>query len=77
MIVPSAFASDAVDNQTVISSDEQIEISAVDDSGVIYSHGEDTNVLTGSNDIYISMHLLKVTGEEHNPVHTSTCSITD
>ena len=69
MIVPSAFASDAVDNQTVISSDEQIEISAVDDGGVIYSHGEDTNVL--------SMHLLKVTGEEHNPVHTSTCSITD
>ena len=73
MIVPSAFASDAVDNQTVISSDEQIEISAVDDGGVIYSHGEDTNVLM----IYISMHLLKVTGEEHNPVHTSTCSITD
>lgn len=54
MIVPSAFASDAVDNQTVISSDEQIEISAVDDSGVIYSHGEDTNVLTGSNDIYFN-----------------------
>ena len=54
MIVPSAFASDAVDNQTVISSDEQIEISAVDDGGVIYSHGEDTNVLTGSNDIYFN-----------------------
>lgn len=54
MIVPSAFASDAVDNQTVISSDEQIEISAVDDCGVIYSHGEDTNVLTGSNDIYFN-----------------------
>jgi C1A family cysteine protease len=54
MIVPSAFASGAVDNQTVISSDEQIEISAVDDGGVIYSHGEDTNVLTGSNDIYFN-----------------------
>lgn len=54
MIVPSAFANDAVDNQTVISSDEQIEISAVDDGGVIYSHGEDTNVLTGSNDIYFN-----------------------
>lgn len=54
MIVPSAFASDAVDNQTVISSDEQIEISVVDDGGVIYSHGEDTNVLTGSNDIYFN-----------------------
>lgn len=54
MIVPSAFASDAVDNQTVISSDEQIEISAVDDGGVIYSHGEDTNVITGSNDIYFN-----------------------
>lgn len=54
MIVPSAFASDAVDNQIVISSDEQIEISAVDDGGVIYSHGEDTNVLTGSNDIYFN-----------------------
>ena len=54
MIVPSAFASDAVDNQTVISSDEQIEISAVDDGGVIYSHGEDTNILTGSNDIYFN-----------------------
>lgn len=54
MIVPSAFASDAVDNQTVISSDEQIEISAVDDGGVIYSHGEDINVLTGSNDIYFN-----------------------
>lgn len=54
MIVPSAFASDAVDNQTVISSDEQIEISAVDDGEVIYSHGEDTNVLTGSNDIYFN-----------------------
>lgn len=54
MIVPSAFASDAVDNQTVISSDEQIEISTVDDGGVIYSHGEDTNVLTGSNDIYFN-----------------------
>lgn len=54
MIVPSAFASDAVDNQTVIISDEQIEISAVDDGGVIYSHGEDTNVLTGSNDIYFN-----------------------
>lgn len=54
MIVPSAFASDAVDNQTVISSDEQIEISDVDDGGVIYSHGEDTNVLTGSNDIYFN-----------------------
>ena len=54
MIVPSAFASDAVDNQTVISSDEQIDISAVDDGGVIYSHGEDTNVLTGSNDIYFN-----------------------
>lgn len=54
MIVPSAFASDAVDNQTVISSDEQIEISAVDDGGVIYSHGENTNVLTGSNDIYFN-----------------------
>ena len=54
MIVPSAFASDAVDNQTVISSDEQIEISAVDDGGGIYSHGEDTNVLTGSNDIYFN-----------------------
>ena len=54
MIVPSAFASDSVDNQTVISSDEQIEISAVDDGGVIYSHGEDTNVFTGSNDIYFN-----------------------
>ena len=54
MIVPSAFASDAVDNQTVISSDERIENSAVDEGGVIYSHGEDTNVLTGSNDIYFN-----------------------
>ena len=44
MIVPSAFASDAVDNQTVISSDEQIEISAVDDGGY-YSHVEDLSVL--------------------------------
>lgn len=38
IIVPSTFASDAVDNQTVVSSDEQIEISAVNDGGVIYSH---------------------------------------
>ena len=35
IIVPSTFASDAVDNQTVVSSDEQIEISAVNDGGVI------------------------------------------
>lgn len=55
IIVPSTFASDAVDNQTVVSSDEQIEISAVNDGGVIYSHSEDTSdVLTGSNDIYFN-----------------------
>ena len=76
MIVPSAFASDAVDNQTVISSDEQIEISAVDDGGVIPVMVKILTFLQVLM-IYISMHLLKVTGEEHNPVHTSTCSITD
>lgn len=55
IIVPSTFASDAVDNQTVVSSDEQIEISAVNDGGVIYSHSGDTSdVLTGSNDIYFN-----------------------
>lgn len=55
IIVPSIFASDAVDNQTVVSSDEQIEISAVNDGGVIYSHSGDTSdVLTGSNDIYFN-----------------------
>ena len=55
IIVPSTFASDAVDNQTVVNSDEQIEISAVNDGGVIYSHSEDTSdVLTGSNDIYFN-----------------------
>lgn len=55
IIVPSTFASDAVNNQTVVSSDEQIEISAVNDGGVIYSHSEDTSdVLTGSNDIYFN-----------------------
>ena len=36
IIVPSIFASDAVDNQTVVSSDEQIEISAV--NAVSYTH---------------------------------------
>lgn len=55
IIVPSTFASDAVDNQTAVSSDEQIEISAVNDGGVIYSHSGDTSdVLTGSNDIYFN-----------------------
>lgn len=55
IIVPSTFASDAVDNQTVVSSDEQIEISAVNDGGVIYSHSGDTSdVLIGSNDIYFN-----------------------
>lgn len=55
IIVPSTFASDAVDNQTVVSSDEQIEISAVNDGGVIYSPSGDTSdVLTGSNDIYFN-----------------------
>lgn len=55
IIVPSTFASDAVDNQTVVSSDEQIEISAVNDGGVIYNHSGDTSdVLTGSNDIYFN-----------------------
>ena len=66
-----------LDNQTVVSSDEQIEISAVNDGGVIYSHSGILLMFLLVLMTSISMHLQTVMEKEHSLVHISTCSITD
>ena len=54
LIVPSTFASDDVDNQTVISTDDRIQYSVIDDGGVISSSDDASGVVSGSNDIYFN-----------------------